>query len=487
MPCYRLEGTLAGQISSSMRTLFLNPPSFKDFDGGAGARWQATREVRSFWFPVWLAQAAALINDSRVLDAPVDGLSIEDTLEICKDYDLVVIYTSTPGFNVDAKLVEQIKDQKPGTLVGFVGPHVTVLPEESLQSAPALDFVVRKEFDYPIRDLAYGCAFPEIKNLSWRDGNTIRHNKEAPLLNGSDLDKLPFVIDVYKRDLTIENYYIGAVLHPYISLYTGRGCVGACTYCLWPQTIGSRGYRARSPESVYQEMALAKDYFPQVKEFFFDDDTFTGDFKRAEDIARLLKPLGITWSANGRPNVPYETLKILKECGMRMIIVGYESGSDKILSNIHKGITTSTMRKFSSDCKSLGIKVHGCFIVGLPGETEVTLEETKRFADEVDPDTVQVSVPAPYPGTELYQQSVENCWLKPNALVWEDGTQVCPIEYENLSSSKISKARDNFYKHYYSRPKVIFRIVKEMIKDPYERRRRLREGREFLEFLRKQK
>src|SRR6202022_3651858 len=135
----------------------------------------------------------------------------------------------------------------------------------------------------------------------------------------------------YKRDLTVENYYIGYLLHPYVSLYTGRGCTSKCTFCLWPQTIGGHVYRVRSADSVYQEMKKAKEYFPQVKEFFFDDDTFTSDLARAEEIARKLKTLGITWSCNAKANVPYETLKAMREGGLRLLLVGFESGNQQIL------------------------------------------------------------------------------------------------------------------------------------------------------------
>lgn len=464
-----------------MKTLFLNPPSFQGFDGGAGSRWQAKREVKSFWYPTWLAQAAALVPDSRLVDATADDLTPEDVLKIALDYEMVIVFTSTPSFANDADIAAKMKENRPDTIIGFVGPPVSVLPEESLLAAPAVDFVVRKEFELPVKYIADGAKQSDVRGVSWRDGQRIVHNPDCEILE--DLDSLPFVIDVYKRDLTIENYYGGYLMHPYMSLYTGRGCPAMCSYCLWPQTFSGHKYRVRSPESVYQELARAKDLLPQVKEFFIDDDTFTANTKRTEAIARLLGPLGITWSASSRANVPYDTLKVLKENGLRLLMVGYESGSDMILKNIHKGVTTETMRRFTRDCKSLGIALHGCFIVGLPGESHETVQQTLRFACEMDPDTMQVSVPAPYPGTEFYQQALENGWLVPEALVASDGTQMCPISYPDFSSREISKALDMIYKRFYFRPKVMFRIGTQMLKDSNERRRRLREGKEFLDFL----
>lgn len=464
-----------------MKTLFLNPPSFQGFDGGAGSRWQAKREVRSFWYPTWLAQAAALLDDSRLVDAGADGLSVEDVLDIARGYQLVILFTSTPSFPNDSAIAARIKQQAPETMIGFVGPHVSVLAEESLRTAPSVDFVIRREFDYPVKQIAQGARLGDVRGASWRDGQRIVHNPDSEIIE--DLDGLPFVTDVYKRDLTIENYYIGYLLHPYISIYTGRGCPARCTYCLWPQTFSGHRYRVRGAESVYRELAVARDQFPQVKEFFIDDDTFTANPKRAEQVATEIARLGITWSTSSRANVSRDTLKMLKDSGLRLLMVGYESGSDAILGNVRKGVSTEIARRFTDDCRRLGIALHGCFVVGLPGESRETIEQTLRFAREIDPDTIQVSVAAPYPGTQLYRQAIENDWLIPDTLVASDGTQACPITYPHFTSKDILAARDMIYKRFYFRPKVMIRIGTQMLKDRNVRSRRLREGREFLDFL----
>ena len=213
------------------------------------------------------------------------------------------------------------------------------------------------------------------------------------------MDALPFVTPVYKRDLKIENYFIGYLKHPYISLYTGRGCKSRCTFCLWPQTVGGHRYRTRSVGNVDRGDPLGQEAFPQVKEFFFDDDTFTDDLPRAEAIARELGKLGVTWSCNAKANVPRETLKVMRDNGLRLLLVGYESGNQQILHNIKKGMRIDVARRFTKDCHELGITIHGTFILGLPGESRETIEETIRFATEINPHTIQVSLAAPYPGT----------------------------------------------------------------------------------------
>jgi hopanoid biosynthesis associated radical SAM protein HpnJ len=466
-----------------LKTLLLNPPSFDGFDGGAGSRYQARREIRSFWYPTWLAQPAALIPGSRLVDAPPHGIGVEEALALAAPYDLVIVHTSTPSFQSDRRFVAALKARRPAATVGFVGAHVAVLPDETLRACPEVDFVARHEFDFTLKEVAEGRPFDEIDGISYADRETgkIVHRPGRRLI--ANMDELPSVVDVYQRNLRIDNYYIGYLKHPYVSLYTGRGCASHCTFCLWPQTIGGHTYRVRSPESVYEELKRAGSMFPQVKEYFFDDDTFTDNRPRAAEIAGRLKSLGLTWSCNAKANVPFETLKAMREGGLRLLLVGFESGNQQILNNIRKGTRIDRARRFVADCKRLGIKIHGTFILGLPGETQQTIQRTIEFARAVDPETIQVSLAAPYPGTELYDQAVRNGWLKQEALLDGHGLQDATLEYEDLSKEEIFRAVEEFYRRFYLRPRPILRIVKEMALDRRECTRRLREGYEFIRFL----
>ncbi|MBI4425310.1 MAG: hopanoid biosynthesis associated radical SAM protein HpnJ [Elusimicrobia bacterium] len=465
-----------------MRTLFLNPPSFQGFDGGAGSRYQARREIRSFWYPTWLAQPAALLPDSKLIDAPADGLGLEQVLERAAGFDLCVLHTSTPSFDNDVIVAERLKDRYPGLRVGFVGAHVAVLPERSLERSKAIDFVAREEFDHTIREVAQGRPYADIDGLSYRRNGAVAHNRDRAA--AAALDDLPHVVDVYRRDLTIENYYVGYLKHPYVSWYTGRGCPARCTFCLWPQTVGGHAYRTRGPRSVLEEAAKAKAYFPHAKEFFFDDDTFTADLPRAAEIAKGLGRLGLTWSCNARANVPFEYLRTFKENGLRLLLVGYESGDQGILNNIKKGIRLEGAREFTRSCRKLGIAIHGTFILGLPGETRETMERTLRFARELDLETIQVSLAAAYPGTELHRQAERNGWFRLDPLVRRDGTQAATLEYPGaLGAEEIGEAVARMYSRFYFRPRPIGRMLASMAQDAAERRRRLREGGEFLRYL----
>jgi hopanoid biosynthesis associated radical SAM protein HpnJ len=464
-----------------LKTLFLHPPSFEGFDGGAGSRYQARREIRSFWYPTWLAQPAALVPGSRLVDAPPADLTLADVMKLAPDYELAVLHTSTPSFGHDVKVAEALKATNPALRVGCVGAHVAVHPDESLAASPAIDFVARNEFDFTIQEVAEGRPLDEVRGLSYRDGGAVRHTADRPVLE--NMDALPWVVDVYKRDLTIEHYFIGYLLHPYVSLYTGRGCRSKCTFCLWPQTVGGQRYRTRSVDHVIGEIARARDLFPEVKEFFFDDDTFTDDLPRAEAIARGLGKLGVTWSCNAKANVPRETLRVLRENGLRLLLVGYESGSQAILNNIRKGVRVDVARRFTRDARDLGIRIHGTFILGLPGETRETIGDTIAYACDIDPDTIQVSIAAPYPGTALFRQARENGWLAGGELLDAAGVQKSALSYPHLPDTEIFAAVERFYRRFYFRPRKMTMMAAEMLRDWDTMKRRLREGREFFTFL----
>ncbi|TPG54940.1 hopanoid biosynthesis associated radical SAM protein HpnJ [Sphingomonas glacialis] len=470
-----------------LRTLFLQAPSFDGYDGGAGARYQMKREVKSFWYPTWLAQPAAMVEGSKLIDAPAHDQSWDDIKHEMDERDLVILHTSTPSFRQDVHTAELIKQRNPRIKIGFIGAKAAVESTKVLETSTAIDFVARNEFDFTIVDVANGMPLREVEGISWRDDDgAIIHNKDRKVIE--DMDSLPFVSPIYKRDLQMEKYFGGYLLHPYVSFYTGRGCKSRCTFCLWPQTVGGHNYRTRSIGHVIEEVKYVMEAFPQNKEIFFDDDTLTDNLPRVEELAIELGKLGVTWSCNAKANVPYKTLKILKENGLRLLLVGYESGNQQILHNIKKGLRVDVARQFTKDCHELGIVIHGTFILGLPGETEETIEETINYAKEIDPHTIQVSLAAPYPGTFLYKQAVENNWFDGgDHLLTDGGTQIAQLSYPHLPSALIFDKVEEFYKRFYFRPSKIWDIVREMLTDWQMMKRRLREGVEFFDFLRRRK
>jgi radical SAM superfamily enzyme YgiQ (UPF0313 family) len=422
-----------------MRTLFLNPPSFEGFDGGASSRWPASREIESYWYPVWLCYPAGMLPGSKVVDAPPHKISIEQTVEMVRDFELLVLFTSTPGFEVDCKIAEMMKRSNATLKVCFVGPPVTVEPEKTLNASDAIDFIIRREFDYQIVDYANGKPLEEIPGASFRKDGVIVHNPEAPYIE--NLDALPWVTKVYKRDLDIRNYNVPFLLN---------------------------------------EVKYALEAFPQMKEIFFDDDTFNYRKERTIELCGKLKPLNFTWSCTSRVTTDYDTLKAMKEAGCRLLIVGYESGDPQILKNIKKGATIDMAERFTANCKKLGLVIHGDFIVGLPGETRESIRKTIDFAKKLDNETIQVSIAHPYPGTEFYDYAKKNNLISIGNIVDERGNQLPKVVYENLNEAELMDWVERFYSEYYFRTRVIWRMVRKVIFNSHDRKRLTKEAREYM-------
>ena len=467
-------------MPSVMKTLFLNPPSFENFDGGASSRWPATREIESYWYPVWLTYPAGMLEGSRLLDAPPHKVSKAETVKISKDYDFVVLFTSTVGFQSDLGMARAMKAAKPDIKIAFVGPHVQIKPAESLLASADLDFVVRGEFDFSVVEYAQGKPLDQILNASYVKNGKVVHNPPRPMLQTEELDSLPFATDIYKRDLTIEKYNVPFLLDPFVSFYTTRGCPALCTFCLWPQTLSGHSWRTRSVENVAREFRQAHQLFPQAKEFFFDDDTFNIRKDRVIELCKLFKPVGFRWSCTARVHSDYETLKHMADGGARLFIVGFESGDSQILKNIKKGQTLEMGRNFAKNCKKVGIRIHGDFILGLPGETKETIQRTIDFAKELDCETIQVSMAHAYPGTELYNWAGEKGFLHGEALTDDGGHQLPHLEYPGLTREDMVNGVSRFYDSYYFRPRVVWRILREALWDSHERKRLYHEAVSFM-------
>jgi len=467
-------------MPSVMKTLLLNPPSFEKFDGGAGSRWPATREIESYWYPVWLSYPAGMLAGSRLLDGPPHHISPAEVVRIARDYEFVVLFTSTVGFHSDLRMARAMKEQKPDVKIAFVGPHVQIKPAESLLASRDIDFVVRGEFDYAVVEFAEGKPLSSIANVSYLERGQVVHNPSRPTLQTADLDVLPFATEVYRNNLTIEKYNVPFLLHPFVSFYTARGCPALCTFCLWPQTLSGHAWRTRSVESVAREFRQAHQMFPQAKEFFFDDDTFNIRKDRVLALCKEFKPVGFRWSCTARVHGDYETLKAMADSGCRLVIVGFESGDAQILKNIKKGQTLEMSRNFVKNCKKVGIHVHGDFIIGLPGETKETIESTIQFAKDLDCETIQVSMAHAYPGTELYEQGTRQGFLAGEAMTDIGGHQLPHLQYPGLSKEYMVAAVNRFYDSYYFRPRIAWRIVRDALWDSHERKRLYHEAVDFL-------
>jgi anaerobic magnesium-protoporphyrin IX monomethyl ester cyclase len=440
-----------------MKIYLLNPPYFPHF--GRGMRWQDTGRGGTLYYPIWLSYAAAVVeqeHEIRLVDAPAWNWGRDDVTKDAArfDPDLIVLDSSFPSLNNDISVAESLKEHLDCKIV-LVGPPGSQFPEEILKSG--VDIVARWEYDFTVSEIAdtisEGGSMGGVEGISYREDGIVKHNPDRQFTSSEDLDRIPFVSKVYKNHLNIKDYFLGSSLCPEVQIFTGRGCPFRCTFCSWPQTLMGRKYRVRSTSNLLDELEWIQDNL-DVKEVFFEDDTFTISEKRVLEFCRGYKERGldVTWACNARVSLDYETMREMKNAHCRLMIAGYESGSDEILTNVKKGSTVDEALEFSRNARKSGLLVHGDFIIGLPGETKETMEMTRNLIKEVHADILQVSVASPFPGTEFYEWCKENRHLltdDPNEYLDSKGHQKAIISYPWLTAEEITSTVDGILKGYY--------------------------------------
>ena len=478
-----------------MKILMLNPPFLPNFS--RNSRSPAVTKGGTIYYPIWLSYATGVLDkegfDVNLLDAPARGLNEDDVVEIAKEFgpDMVVCDTSTPSILNDVKVAEKIKDAT-NSFVILVGTHVSAMPDETLKLSKKIDAIARREYDYTLRDLAK--TLKDKKDLKSVLGLTFRHGdkiiKNPDRLPIENLDELPFVASVYKKHLNIKNYFYASANYPMVMIMTGRGCPFRCFFCNWPQIFLGRFYRLRSPENVVEEFQYVAENFHEVKEIGIEDDTLTADIKRMQKICQLLIEKGINkkikWYANVRVSLDLETMKLMKQAGCRLIIPGYESGVQEILNNAHKGITIEQSIQFAKNAKKAGLLVHGCFIIGLPGETKETVRKTIEFAKKLDPDDIQFFPLIVYPGTEAYEWATKNGYMTTQDFSkWStpEGWHDCVISTPELSNEEIVRLANQGKIEFYLRPKYFLKTFVRMLTSWTEAKRILKSSKTFSRFL----
>lgn len=475
-----------------MRILLLNPP-FKPFFSRT-SRSPAVSKARTLYYPFWLCYCAGVLekegHDVMVIDAVAKDMSVAQVCSGLKDIrpDIAVIDTSTPSIFNDIEVLEAIKQTLPDTFAVLVGTHVSAIPEWTLMQSEMIDAVAIGEYDYTIRDLAKRMsADQDILDLK---GLCLRRGRSSPVNNGpndliEDLDAIPFVASVYKGHLNSRDYYFAAADYPMMMIITGRGCPFRCFFCVYPQTFHSRKYRLRSARNVVDEFLYIRENFPSVREIGIEDDTFTADRKRTVEICDLLvrEKNGIKWYCNVRADLDLETMKLMKSAGCRLLTVGFESGSDAILRNMHKGITVEMIRRFTDNADRAGLLVHGCMMVGNPGETRESMAETMKLAEELHCDSFQFYPLFVYPGTEAYEWAKTNGYLTTeNFGSWinEEGGHNCVISLPGLSSEDMVKFCNEAFRRYHLNPGYLGRKMRQLIRQPKEGIRSFRSGINYL-------
>lgn len=469
----------------------LNPPFLPKFS--RQSRSPCVSKGGNLYYPYYLAYATGALEkagfEPKLIDGVANKWSHDDTVKFVKKFkpNLVVLDTSTPSIFNDVEIADKIKKTLTNSHISLVGTHPTNLSEETFKMSKNINSICRGEYDYTLVDLAStierGKPLDSIEGLSFRKGKKIKHNKPRPLIK--NLDDIPFISDVYKRHLNIENYFYSSVKYPQVTILTGRGCPYSCSFCPIPF---KSSYRARSVKNVIEEFEYIQNELPKVKEIMIEDDTFPVLKKRTIEIcdSMVKRNIQLSWSCNARVNVDEETLKKMKEANCRLMCVGFESPIQKILDSIHKKTTKQLQLDFMRKVKRVGLLVHGCFIFGLPGDTKETIRETIEFAKELNPDTVQFYPMMVYPGTEAYE------WVKKNKyLITEDYSQWLTseglhntiISRPGLTNKELVELCDQARREFYLRSSYIFSKLKQIITTPEETKRIFKSARIFFKYL----
>ncbi len=447
----------------------------------------AVTKSGTFYYPMWLCYAAGLLEKNgfevKIMDAPAKRMDIDTVLTIVKEFSpsLTVVDTSTPSIYNDINVAVKIKNLT-GSFIVLVGTHPSAMPEETLKIDASVDAVAKREYEYTVLELALVIKtgnpakeeLEKIDGLSFRWTNNIFHNKDRNF--SEDLDSFPFVSGIYKKHLDYKDYFYAHSRYPIVTLITGRGCPHRCVYCLYPQTFNGHKLRYRSIKSVVDEIEYCLKNFHDLKEIMFEDDTLTVNKRRAIEFAEeiLRRGLKFKWSANSRADVDLETMKILKKAGARLFCVGIESGDQAVLDSMKKNLTVSRIKKFFEDAKRAGILIHGCFLVGNPGETRETLQKTLDFALELNPDTAQFFPIMIYPGTEAYNWAKRHNYLTTedfNEWLTPEGLHNCVISRPWLSNYELVEFCNEARRKFYTRPSYIVKKLFQGLSDPQELKR----------------
>jgi anaerobic magnesium-protoporphyrin IX monomethyl ester cyclase len=412
--------------------------------------------------PLGLAYIASMLRQNhevKIIDSNILNYTIKDVERELRSFypDIVGITSTTPSIYEAYRVAEAAKRVREDCTVVLGGPHVTFMSRRTMEECGYVDVVVKGEGEETTKELveAIGRGIPlnRVKGITFRGENEMIDTDPRPFIK--NIDDIPFP----SRDLLPMSLYEFNGVR-YTTMLTSRGCPFKCSFCSSSRLFG--GYwRGRSPENVLEEMKIIYEEY-NIRNIEFLDDTFTLNQERAEKICDGIIKQGwdISWGASSRVDTLSKKLaEKMKKAGCWIMFLGIESGSQKILDAIGKGITLEQVKKAVKILKDAGIQVLGSFIIGFPQDTKETIKETIKFAKSLNLDYAQFSILTPYPGTPIFDYAKKN-----NMLLTEDWSRYTVTEpiirIEGLSEEDVKALFQRAYISFYLRPRIILKWLK---------------------------
>lgn len=436
-----------------MRVCLINPP----WNIKKGSIW---KQIKSSMPSLGLLYIAAYLERediySDVIDFQAIPLSWAEMEEKIKsmDYDYFGITATTPLALNGYRIAELIKKYHPNSKVVLGGVHPTALPEEALLNA-SIDYVIRGEGEEPFMNLLKGVPPESISGLSYMRSGQARHVGEPGYVK--DLNQLP-IPAFHKIDFSVYRPAVGAYKRlPAINMTSTRGCPGKCTFC----NSASTKLRYRSAEHIFAEMKILSGKYG-MREICFYDDTFTVYPENVKRLCELIvkNKLDLTWSCFARTDcVSAEMLEMMKAAGCHQVMYGIEAYNAQIMKNIKKSISYEKNSNAINIAKKVGITVRCTFMIGNPGETIETIDETIQYAIRLNPDIALFNITIPFPGTEMFEWAKTKGYL--TSFDWFDYDLSEPIMIlPGLTKDIMKKKYKEAFRKFYFRPRYVLGQMK---------------------------
>ena len=449
-----------------MNVLLLNPVTRDGTRSLRIGRCQG-KVIVGLWPNVEYGIIAALLaadgHRATILDANHLGLAWDTMLRRAVESapDVVFVLSITATLDDDVAVVRELAARLPRATFAWWGTHAGVRPDDYLSAfRDPRAVVVRREPDLTARELvrvlaADRAGVADVQGLSLSVDGASRHNPDRPFV--ADLDSLPMP----SHDAMATGTHLATdTSRPFALIKTSRGCPAACVFCTTHAFHGP-AWRPRSPAGIVDEMAFVS-RARGVRDFFLQSDVFSRDRAWTLELCERLQSanLGVTWFCNSRVDtVDEEVLGRMKAAGCRLVALGVESGSNRVLRAIHKGATAERGEQTLAACRKLGLPALTYWVFGLPGETPETIEETLAYVDRTAPDYAHFYTPTPLPGSRLFDQLGIGARVEAGELAWSDFFQGVSAQFvaPGVTVDQVSRAVRRAYWHFYTSPRRLLR------------------------------